>query len=705
MTISTINQNLTNDIWQPNTLKPRKYQLNIFARAKKENLLVVIPTGLGKTYIATLLGVHFLKKFNGFKNIIFLAPTRPLISQHIESHKKHVNLGELGFMELTGKIKPQKRKEIFESPETQFLFMTPQTLRNDLQKELYNLNNTALIIFDEAHRATGEYAYVPIAQFYHVQNPNGRILALTASPGNKEHKEIIQNNLHIPLKNIERRNKQDLDVKEYTHKIEEIVIGVDLTDDMKEIRDTLLEIKEKTIAQYIEFNLNYDPDAPTDPAKYHRGYCAKQVKLLTRVLTKNQGGNTRTLRILISMNARLFKIHHLINTLEVQGLDITYKSIEKMKKKIDKGIASKADIFLYRDFKFQNIWYQMLRIKNETPEKLTHPKMTRLISVISSQFEDEPDSRILIFADLRDTVARITRELKKIKDCRPKKFVGQATKNAADKGLSQKEQIRLLREFSAGIYNILVATCVAQEGLDISECNVVVFYDNSASEIKSIQRSGRTGRSKDGKIIRLYTKDTQEARNLLFTQRRKRKKGQKMIFKSPISKSSSPKSILDYSKKRVLPSTKEQNIITPKLDGEKPEISVQISPQIYDAYNLGSAIPVDFAVNKNKKSCNFDMSFPVPFFQVGIDILDSTIVSISASDMMFLRNLDKKKRSVKTYIILMDARNISQDNKIILKQKADSIKKITGIGMVMFSSMDKLHLMIRTILEKHNKDI
>jgi len=92
--------------------------------------------------------------------------------------------------------------------------------------------------------------------------------------------------------------------------------------------------------------LNFDPDAPTDPSKYHRGYCAKQVRLLTRALTKNQGGNTRTLRILISMNAQLFKIHHIIHTLEVQGLDIAYKSVEKMKKKIDKGVVSKVKLFI-----------------------------------------------------------------------------------------------------------------------------------------------------------------------------------------------------------------------------------------------------------------------------------------------------------------------------------------------------------------------
>nr|WP_147664612.1 DEAD/DEAH box helicase [Candidatus Prometheoarchaeum syntrophicum]QEE17728.1 ATP-dependent RNA helicase SrmB [Candidatus Prometheoarchaeum syntrophicum] len=697
MTITARNENLTSHLWQPDAPKPRKYQLNIYARAKKENLLVVIPTGLGKTYIATLLGVYFLKKFKGTKNIIFLAPTRPLISQHIQSHKNHVNLGELGCMELTGKIPPEKRKEIFENPETQFLFMTPQTLRNDLHNELYNLFNTALIIFDEAHRATGEYAYVPIAHFYHEQNPEGRILALTASPGKKEHREMILNNLHIPLKNIERREKQDSDVKEYTHQIEEIVIGVDLTHEMKEIRDGLLEIKEKTIAQYIEFNLNYDPEAPTDPQKYHRGYCAKQVRRLTSALTKNQGGNTRTLRILISMNARLFKIHHLINTLEVQGLDITFKAVEKMKKKIDKGVASKADVFLFRDFTFQKIWKFMLEIHTNTPEKMTHPKMVRLISVISSQLENEPESRILIFADLRDTVTRITRELNKIPNCRAKKFVGQATKNAADKGLSQKAQIQLLREFSAGTYNTLVATCVAQEGLDISECNVVIFYDNSASEIKSIQRSGRTGRSKEGKLIRLYTKNTQEAKNLYLTQRRK--KGVKPHLHLPALKPS--KSLLDYSTHNKI--SPPHNSIIPKLEGEKPEISVQITPQIYDAYNLGAAIPVDFAVTKIHG--NFDLSFPVPFPQVGIAVMDSTMVSLVKFDTLFLRNLDRKKDTVKTFIILLDARDIAENDRIHLKKRLESIKKITGIGIILFSSIDKFHLMIRSILAKYHKSI
>jgi Fanconi anemia group M protein len=697
MTITSINQNLNLNLWQPDAPKPRKYQLNIYARAKNENLLVVIPTGLGKTYIATLLGVHFIKKFNGTKNIIFLAPTRPLISQHIESHRKNINLGIFGFRELTGKIKSESRKKIFENAKTQFLFMTPQTLKNDLENELYSLNNTALIVFDEAHRASGKYAYVPIAEYFKNQNPDGRILALTASPGNKARKEMIQKNLHIPKENIERREQNDSDVKEYTHKIKEIIIGVDLNQEMKEIRDVLLEIKEKTIAQYIEFNLNYDPDAPTDPAKYHRGYCAKQVRLLTSALTNNEGGNTRTLRILISMNARLFKIHHLINTLEVQGLDITFKSAEKMKKKIDKGVASKADIYLFRGFKFQKIWNHMVEIQSNTPEIMTHPKMTRLISVISSQFEDEPDSRILIFADLRDTVKRITLELNKIPNCRAKKFVGQATKNKVDKGLSQKQQIQLLREFSAGTYNILVATCVAQEGLDISECNVVVFYDNSASEIKSIQRSGRTGRSKDGKIIRLYTKETQEQRNLFITQRRK--KGKRPTIKFP--KLQPSKSLLDYSKNNNISNQKDP--IIPKLDGEKPEISVQINPQIYDAYKLGSAIPVDFVVNK--KHGNFDLSFPVPIFQVGIDVLDSTLVSISSFDTLFLRNLDRKKDTVKTFIILLDARDISESDMKNLKKRTDSIKKITGIGIVVFSSIEKLHLMIRTILEKHNKNI
>lgn len=73
------------------------------------------------------------------------------------------------------------------------------------------------------------------------------------------------------------------------------------------------------------------------------------------------------------------------------------------------------------------------------------------------------------------------------------------------KGLTQKEQIEVVRRFRDGGYNTLVATCVGEEGLDIGEVDLIVCYDVSKSPIRLVQRMGRTGRKRAGKIIVLVT--------------------------------------------------------------------------------------------------------------------------------------------------------------------------------------------------------
>jgi len=91
----------------------------------------------------------------------------------------------------------------------------------------------------------------------------------------------------------------------------------------------------------------------------------------------------------------------------------------------------------------------------------------------------------------------------------PVRFVGQA-KRGADKGLSQREQRALLDAFRSGMYNVLVATSVAEEGLDIPSVDLVVFYEPVPSEIRWIQRRGRTGRFGRGRVVILVAKGTRD---------------------------------------------------------------------------------------------------------------------------------------------------------------------------------------------------
>jgi Fanconi anemia group M protein len=79
---------------------------------------------------------------------------------------------------------------------------------------------------------------------------------------------------------------------------------------------------------------------------------------------------------------------------------------------------------------------------------------------------------------------------------------------AGQTGLKQQEQVEVVQRFRDGITRVLVATRVGEEGLDISEVNLVVFYDNVPSSIRFVQRKGRTGRKNTGRLIVLIAKDT-----------------------------------------------------------------------------------------------------------------------------------------------------------------------------------------------------
>jgi ERCC4-type nuclease len=115
---------------------------------------------------------------------------------------------------------------------------------------------------------------------------------------------------------------------------------------------------------------------------------------------------------------------------------------------------------------------------------------------------------VIVFATFRDTVQLLVDRLN-AHGIASERFVGQATKDA-EKGLSQKKQIDILTRFREGAFPVLVATSVGEEGLDVPSTDMVVFYEAVPSEIRSIQRKGRTGRHGSGKIVVLVTKGTSD---------------------------------------------------------------------------------------------------------------------------------------------------------------------------------------------------
>jgi Fanconi anemia group M protein len=135
-----------------------------------------------------------------------------------------------------------------------------------------------------------------------------------------------------------------------------------------------------------------------------------------------------------------------------------------------------------------------------------HTKVKALLTVLTAHFAEKKDDRVLVFANIRTTAEVLVERLKE-RGYRAALFVGKAEGKGGPR-MTQEEQMKVLRAFREGAYNVLVATSIGEEGLDIPECGLVVFYEPAVSGIRYIQRRGRTGRRLPGKVVILVAEGT-----------------------------------------------------------------------------------------------------------------------------------------------------------------------------------------------------
>ena len=477
----------------------RDYQENIFINCLKKNTLVVIPTGLGKTIIALMLTVHRLTEIPNSK-VIFLAPTKPLVEQHYNSFLNLTNINSDELKSITGTISPSKRNLMWSN--LKIAFMTPQVLQNDIISGLYSIEDVSLIIFDECHRAVGDYAYCFISKKYIESAKSPQILGLTASPGSTLEKitEIKQN---LFIDHLEIRTEKDLDVKPYIQNVENQWIKIKLPEEFLQIK-RILDEKLKNVYKWLkEKDLLYSYDIN----KVTRNDLLQLNKMINkRISISKKDHELFDLFTAKKLQANAIRISHMLELLETQGINALKDYLEKNKNKVKKNTANKSLKELLNDKTIKQVIDLTTQIQSKG---IIHPKIVKLKEILTSQLNENKASRILVFCHFRDSVNNIVRLFRNHNIIKAHKFVGQAHKDS-DKGLSQKEQIKLLEGFKEGIYNTLVGTSVAEEGLDIAECDLVVFYDVVSSAIRAIQRRGRTGRKKEGKVYILMAEGTRD---------------------------------------------------------------------------------------------------------------------------------------------------------------------------------------------------
>ena len=507
-------------------ITPRNYQKNIFEVCSKKNCLIVLPTGLGKTLIALMLTIKRMQEFPGGK-VVFLAPTKPLAEQHLTYFKK--NLPELfGDLQLfTGMINPEKRKKIWQTAD--IIFSTPQCVANDLKNTLYNLKKVCLLIEDEAHRCIKNYDYNYIARQYRNHSDNPRILGLTASPGSETYKikEICKN---LSIEEVELRTRESEDVKEYLQELKFEKVRVDFPPEFEEIRQVFLKLFNQYIEELKHRRVLFGQSSKT-------GLIKLQKKIMATLARGNKNFNYM---LGASACAQAIKIQHALELLETQTLSSFNKYLknlfEQASKKQSKGVIK---LIAKPEFNFAYTRTNELLAKN-----IEHPKLHKLIEIVNKESSENKKIKIIVFTQFRDTATSISKKLNELPGITAKIFVGQAKKNGS--GLSQKQQKQIISEFSSGEINVLCATCIAEEGLDIPEVNVVIFYEPIPSAIRAIQRAGRTARLIKGKLIILITKKTRDE-TFYYVSRNREKKMHSAI--KTIKENLANKNKLDFQKK------------------------------------------------------------------------------------------------------------------------------------------------------------
>ncbi|MDO9097154.1 MAG: DEAD/DEAH box helicase [Candidatus Methanoperedens sp.] len=471
-----------------NTVEKRLYQLALAGQAIRKSNLIVLPTGLGKTIVALLVMVSSLPK----GKVLLLSPTKPLVEQHAAFFKGTLNIPPENIALLTGNTPPHKRETLWEN--AQLVVSTPQVIENDLLGKKINLEKVSLIIFDEAHRATGNYSYVYIAEKYIQQRHEPLVLGITASPGsNTEKIQEVCANLHI--KSVEMRTDSDPDVRPYIFDKELEWRYVPIPIEIKGLKQLMDKILSDRLDKLRELGFI----TPYQKRLSKREMLELQAKLQSQL----RSFPDQKIYQGISLLAEVFKVSHAIELSETQGVSALSKYFERLENEARSKSGSKAAKRLMDDLSMRQAVHHLAGCDGN------NPKLNIVKDLVAKQVLEAPQSRVIVFTNYRDTAELVANALKEVPGIKPVRFVGQASRYK-DTGLTQKQQVEIIQKFKDGEYNTLVATSVAEEGLDIPATDLVVFFEPVPSEIRSIQRKGRTGRKHAGRVVVLMAKGSKD---------------------------------------------------------------------------------------------------------------------------------------------------------------------------------------------------
>lgn len=505
----------------------RDYQVEMTETALNYNTLVSLPTGLGKTHIAAVVMYNFYRWFATGGKIIFLAPTLPLVNQQVEACYKIMGIPAKDTAVMTGRTNAETRNQWW--AEKRLFFCTPQTVQKDLQAQMAKANETGepslssfasqvvCLVLDEAHKASGEYAYTKVIQLLDNAGAKYRIVGLSATPGTtlKAVQSVID---ALNIVKVAARTEEDPTVACYLHQKKTEIIVCERSTHQRDVERMLSDIVGpllETLRQ--EGGLSYVGNGSLSAYTIHTARAK---------FAKERAGPTNGYLMTV-FNA----VYHLVAIRSHcnQSLGVVKKKLQDLKNTPQRGVLStivKSEAF---EEVFQTVVAATEGSTGSAIAPTKDPKIAKLCQILEQHFILADDagtsSRVIIFAQFRDFVGEIVDTLELYKPMiRARYFVGQGKGSGGTKadssvnqdgrvaGMKQADQQKTIRQFRENIFNVLVCTSIGEEGLDIGEVDLIVNYDVLSSPTRSIQRAGRTGRKRNGRIITLIAEGQEEQR-------------------------------------------------------------------------------------------------------------------------------------------------------------------------------------------------
>ncbi|XP_055829779.1 endoribonuclease Dicer homolog 2 [Solanum dulcamara] len=466
----------------------RSYQLEALETALKQNTIVYLETGSGKTLIAIMLlrsYAYLLRKPSPYI-AVFLVPTVVLVTQQGDALMMHTDLkvgkywGEMGVDFWDAATWKQQVDD------HEVLVMTPAILLAALRHSFLHIDMIKVIIFDECHNARGRHPYASIMmEFYHPQLTREsaqlpRIFGMTASP-------------------IKSKGSSTAD--SYWQKIHDL--------------ENLMNSKvytcssESVLAEYIPFSnpklkIYEHVDIP----------CTLFVTLardLERLKEKHECSISKSNLSFMSAGSartRLSKLHTaFLFCLSEMGAWLAFKAAEFLSREeidfLSWGELDACAQTIVRDFSLgaSKIFLARLPsgphwsiggdIQANADAGYLSSKVNCLLQSLL-EYRDQKDLRCIIFVE-RIITAIVLRSL--LNELLPA-LSGWRTEYTAGhisvvQSQSRKIQNKIVEEFRKGLVNIIVATSILEEGLDVQSCNLVIRFDPSATVCSFIQSRGR----------------------------------------------------------------------------------------------------------------------------------------------------------------------------------------------------------------------